>query len=431
MLIASFYKNIRRCASTKAISRAIDLSSEVRSALETNKPVVALESTIITHGMPHPNNLETALSVESIIRDQGAIPATIGVLNGRIKIGLEHKELELLSKPSASAVKTSRRDFPYVLSHNLNGGTTVSGTLMIASHVGIKVFVTGGVGGVHRQGESTLDISADLIEMGRQPIMVVSSGIKSILDIERTLEYLETQGVCVISYGPSKHFPAFYCEKSGFMAPYHVTKPEEAAKVLFQSNELGIGSGILLAVPIPKPFSIDREIMDTSINLALEEADSKGVHGKEITPFVLERVGQITAGKSLKSNIALIKNNAQVGGQVAVEYQKLAETRKRRVILGNVNNKSGNEKVVVVGGAVLDCVMTLQTDLKADGRSLPGKISQTPGGVGRNIADCLGKLRYSGSSSESTTSFISTLGNDQFGQFLMESVKHLNTSVFV
>lgn len=298
---------------------------------------------------------------------------------------------------------------------------------MIAGLVGIKVFVTGGIGGVHRQGETSMDISADLVEMGKQPVMVVSSGVKSILDIGRTLEYLETQGVCVMSYGRSKDFPAFYTQKSGFTAPYSVANPVDAAKALFESHRVGAGSGILLAVPIPNEYSLDEKIMNDSVGKALEDAEKAGVRGKEVTPFVLERVSRITSGKSLTSNIALIRNNALVGAKVAVEYASLSGVAGRsKAQSGEFGQmiKSSSGKIVVVGGSVLDCVMTIQTELKADGRTLPGKISQTPGGVGRNVADSLGKLR-------SAVSFVSAVGNDQFGQFLLKSVHHLDTSCVI
>ncbi|KAL1140427.1 hypothetical protein AAG570_000359 [Ranatra chinensis] len=295
----------------KFASGLVDLSPEVKTALCEKKAIVALESTIISHGMPFPHNYETALSVENIIRDQGAIPATIAVLGGRIKVGMNSNEIQELADPKLKTVKISRRDLAYVLANKLSGGTTVSGTLLIANKVGINIFVTGGIGGVHRSGETTFDISADLIELGKTPSMVVSSGVKSILDIGKTLEYLETQGVCVVTYGPTKDFPAFYSEKSGFDSVYNVNTPEEAARLLYNLKEINLNSGILLAVPIPSEYAIPNIELESTIKLAVAEAEKNGVRGKNITPYILEKVSAKTQGKSLKSSILyyLLVNN--------------------------------------------------------------------------------------------------------------------------
>ncbi|KAK9512833.1 hypothetical protein O3M35_001163 [Rhynocoris fuscipes] len=305
-------------------SNLIDVSPEVESALHEKKAVVALESTILTHGMPHPQNYETSITVENIIRDQGCVPAHIAVVKGRVKVGLSNEQLMRLADPANKPVKVSRRDFPFVISNRLHGGTTVCGTLVIANNVGIKIFVTGGIGGVHRFGEDTLDISADLRELGRHSIMVVSSGVKSILDIGLTLEYLETEGVCVVSYGSSNNFPAFYCNKSRFNAPYHVSTPADAAQLLQVCNKLHMNSGLLLAVPVPAEYSIDDSKMDSTIETALKEAEKEKIQGKDITPFVLDKVSLLTKGKSLETNIALIKNNALIGAKVAKEYENLS-----------------------------------------------------------------------------------------------------------
>ncbi|XP_073982867.1 uncharacterized protein isoform X2 [Rhodnius prolixus] len=395
-----------------------DLSPEVESALQEKKAVVALETTIVTHGMPHPQNYETALTVERIIRDQDCIPAHIAIYDGRIKVGLSDEQLRILSDPSSKAIKTSRRDFPFVISERLHGGTTVSGTLLIAGRVGINIFVTGGVGGVHRNGEDTLDISADLRELGRHQIMVVSSGVKSILDIGLTLEYLETEGVCVVTYGPNRHFPAFYCNKSGFMAPYQVQNPRGAAVLLKSVHELNMKSGILLAVPVPSEYSIDSTSISSTINLALKEAKEAGIKGKDVTPFVLDKVNHLTGGKSLKTNIALIKNNAFVGAQVAKEFEKLNRTQK----LPTSTSYPILRKPVVIGGSILDCVVSIDSDLKLDGRTLPGKIGQSPGGVGRNVADALGKLY------RTPPLLLSAVASDQFGACLLDSLNHIDST---
>uniref|UniRef100_A0A182INK8 Uncharacterized protein n=1 Tax=Anopheles atroparvus TaxID=41427 RepID=A0A182INK8_ANOAO len=304
----------------------IDIMPEVHDALrQAPQLVVALESTIITHGMPYPHNLDTALEVEHIVRQQGAVPATIAIVGGRIKVGVGADQLRLLARADSGAtVKTSRRDMAYVLAAGLNGGTTVAGTLLIAQSVGIRIFATGGIGGVHREGERTMDISADLIELGRCPVAVVSSGVKSILDIPRTLEYLETQGVCVATYGSDDcAFPAFYTRSSGSRAPYNLSDATAAAKVLHINRELGLRSGILIGVPIPELYALDSGEMDQVIAEALREANQKQIHGKEVTPFILSAVSQLTRGKSLDANMALIKNNARVAAEIAVELNRI------------------------------------------------------------------------------------------------------------
>ncbi|KAJ9588705.1 hypothetical protein L9F63_017997 [Diploptera punctata] len=247
----------------------IDISPEVFDALRSHKPVVALESTIISHGMPYPQNVQTSKQVEEIIRNQGAVPATIAIIKGRIKVGLDGDELAEFASLSTPVVKTSRRDFPYVLGKGLNGGTTVAGTVIVANAVGIKVFATGGLGGVHRGGETTMDISADLTELGRNSIAVVSSGVKSILDIEKTLEYLETQGVCVITYGKSKEFPSFYTQGSGFESPYNVETPADAASLINKLFQLRLNSGLLLAVPIPEEHAMEGDAITKAIAAAV------------------------------------------------------------------------------------------------------------------------------------------------------------------
>lgn len=299
----------------------IDIKPEVLEALNNGEAVVALESTIISHGMPYPENIETALNVEKIIRGEGATPATIAILNGRIKVGLNEEELEYLAR-SKNVVKTSRRDIPFVISQKLDGGTTVAATMIIASLAGIKVFATGGIGGVHRNAQKTFDISADLQELASTNVAVVCAGPKSILDIGLTLEYLETNGVPVIGF-KTDELPAFYSRRSGFKVDYRVDSAEELARAIKAKWDLGLEGGLVIGNPIPKEYEIDYEVINEAIEEALEEAEAIGVKGKEITPFLLSKVKDITKGKSLKANIQLVYNNAKVASQLAIELAKL------------------------------------------------------------------------------------------------------------
>ncbi|XP_008450374.2 pseudouridine-5'-phosphate glycosidase isoform X1 [Cucumis melo] len=300
----------------------IKISSEVSAAISRGHPVVALESTIISHGMPYPQNLETAKEVEAIVRKNGAVPATVAILDGTPCVGLNEEELERLSILGNRVQKTARRDIAQVVASGGNGATTVSATMFFASKVGIPVFVTGGIGGVHRHGEQTMDISSDLTELGRTPVAVISAGIKSILDIPRTLEYLETQGVCVAAYRTNE-FPAFFTETSGCKAPCRVDTPEEAAKLIVANMNLELGSGILIAVPIPNEHSAFGSLIEKAIQTALQEAREKNIVGNAETPFLLKRVNELTGGASLASNIALVKNNALVGAKIAAALAKL------------------------------------------------------------------------------------------------------------
>ena len=299
----------------------IDIKPEVLEALNNGEAVVALESTIISHGMPYPENIETALNVEKIIRGEGATPATIAILGGRIKVGLNEEELEYLAR-SKNVVKTSRRDIPFVISQKLDGGTTVAATMIIASLAGIKVFATGGIGGVHRNAQKTFDISADLQELASTNVAVVCAGPKSILDIGLTLEYLETNGVPVIGF-KTDELPAFYSRRSGFKVDYRVDSAEELARAIKAKWDLGLEGGLVIGNPIPKEYEIDYEVINEAIEEALEEAEAIGVKGKEITPFLLSKVKDITKGKSLKANIQLVYNNVKVASQLAIELAKL------------------------------------------------------------------------------------------------------------
>ncbi|NXU04831.1 YOW5 protein, partial [Buphagus erythrorhynchus] len=329
----------------------------VQEALVEGRPVVALESTIITHGMAYPLNLSMAREVEEIVRTNGAVPATVGILRGQIYVGLTDEELEFLAS-NKNAVKVSRRDFPFVLSQGLSGGTTVSGTMIAAHKAGIPVFVSGGIGGVHRDGENTLDVSADLTELGRTPVAVVAAGAKSILDIGRTLEYLETQGVCVAAFGESREFPAFFSRQSGFQAPYHVRDEEEAAKLIDSALGLGLSSGVLIAVPCPQERAAQGQAIEEAIQQALSQARSKGITGKEVTPFLLQKLVELTDGKSLDSNLALIQNNARVGSCIAVALSKLQKARRK----GNLPRPEDMTapQPVVIGGTNVDFIAKAQ-----------------------------------------------------------------------
>ncbi|SFN38541.1 pseudouridine-5'-phosphate glycosidase [Proteiniclasticum ruminis] len=296
-------------------------SQEVKEALENGKPVVALESTIISHGMPYPKNVETALRVEEIIRENGAIPATIGIIGGVLKAGLTKEEIDYMGK-APDVAKVSRRDIPYIVSMKKDGATTVASTMIIADMAGIKIFATGGIGGVHRGAETTMDISADLEELAATDVAVVCAGAKSILDIGLTLEYLETKGVPVFGYG-TKELPAFYTRKSGFPVDYRIDTPEEMASVLKTKWSLGLHGGALIANPIPENYSMDEAFITKVIEDAVVEANEKGIKGKETTPFLLAKIKEITGGDSLESNIQLVFNNAEVAAKVAVAYSKL------------------------------------------------------------------------------------------------------------
>ena len=294
----------------------LDISPEVAAALAEGKPVVALESTIISHGMPYPKNVETALRVEQTIRDNGAVPATIAVIGGRLKAGLSREEIEHLGKAGRAVAKASRRDLPALVARGADGATTVTTTMIIAHMAGISIFATGGIGGVHRGAETTMDISADLEELAQTPVMVVCAGAKSILDLGLTLEYLETKGVPVIGYG-TEELPAFYTRNSGFGVDYRVDSPEELAAMFRAQRDMGYRGGMLVTNPIPAAYAMDKAVIDAAIEQALREAKEQGVRGKETTPFLLARVVELTGGDSLESNIQLVLNNARLAAKTA------------------------------------------------------------------------------------------------------------------
>ena len=306
------------------LNKYLDVAPEVAAALAAGKPVVALESTIISHGMPYPQNVETALKVEEIIRENGAVPATIAIIGGRLKAGCTREEIEYLGKKGHEVTKASRRDLAVLLSKGEDGATTVTTTMIIAHMAGIQIFATGGIGGVHRGAETTMAISADLEELAHTPVMVVCAGAKSILDLGLTLEYLETHGVPVIGYG-TRELPAFYTRKSGFSVDYELDTPEELAAAFHTSLELGFQGGMLVTNPIPEEFSMDPAVINGAIAQALAEADAQGIHGKEITPFLLDRIKTITGGDSLDSNIQLVFNNARVAARTACALSALKQ----------------------------------------------------------------------------------------------------------
>ncbi|MER8404459.1 MULTISPECIES: pseudouridine-5'-phosphate glycosidase [unclassified Mesorhizobium] len=299
----------------------VHLNDEVAAALDEGRAVVALESTIITHGMPYPANLETARGVETVVRENGAVPATIAVVAGKIKVGLDDRELEELAA-AKGVVKASGRDLAAIMVRGGSAGTTVSATMRIAALAGIGIFATGGVGGVHRGAEATFDISADLTELGQTGTTVVCAGVKSILDIAKTLEYLETQRVPVIAYG-SDDFPAFYTRSSGLKADHRLDTPDEIARAMLLHDEMESGTGILVANPIPEADALDPAFIDGTIAAAVAEAEKRGIGRKELTPFLLARINELSQGRSLKANIALVRNNAALAARIAVAHAEL------------------------------------------------------------------------------------------------------------
>lgn len=303
------------------LSRYLDITPEVKSAIDAGKPVVALESTILSHGMPYPQNLEFAAEVEKIIREEGAIPATMAIINGRMKVGLTAEELELMCK-GENVVKVSRRDLPIILAEGGTGATTVASTMILASLAGIKIFATGGIGGVHRGAETSMDISADLQELAHTPVAVVCAGAKMILDIGLTLEYLETMGVPVLGFN-TNDFPAFYCRKSGFGVDYNAKDAADVAKIAKTKWDLGLQGGMLIGNPVPEEYALDFDEMSAIIDKALDSANKEGVRGKNITPYLLAHIVEYTQGRSLATNIQLAYNNARVAARIAREYAAL------------------------------------------------------------------------------------------------------------
>ncbi len=304
------------------LSKYLDVREDVQAAIEKGEAVVALESTIISHGMPYPRNVETALMCEKIISDQGAVPATIGIIKGRIKVGLTLEEVEYMGKEQG-IIKASRRDLPFIVAGKADGATTVAATMIIAALAGIKVFATGGIGGVHRGAQETYDISADLQELAKTSVAVVCAGAKSILDIGLTLEYLETFGIPVVGF-KTDDFPAFYTRKSGYGVDYRIDSAVELARAIKTKWELGLEGGVVIGNPIPPEHELDSEKITKAIADAVIEAEAKGIKGKETTPFLLGKVLEITEGKSLDANIELVYNNSGLAADLAVQLAKLS-----------------------------------------------------------------------------------------------------------
>ncbi len=307
----------------KLSAEFLQISPEVQDAINNNKPVVALESTIISHGMPFPQNAQTALEVEDAIRQQGVIPATIAIIRGVMKVGLSKEEIELLGREGHAVTKVSRRDLPFVVAAGINGATTVASTMIIAAMAGIKVFATGGIGGVHRGAEHTFDISADLQELAKTNVAVVCAGAKSILDLGLTTEYLETNGVPLIGY-QTQSLPAFFCRTSPFEVSIRLDSAEAIARAMAVKWQTGLNGGLVVANPIPEQFAMPEETINAAIDQAVKEAEEQGVTGKASTPFLLARVAELTGGDSLKSNIQLVFNNARLACDIAKAYQRIA-----------------------------------------------------------------------------------------------------------
>ena len=302
------------------LSDYLEIHPDVENAIKNSEPVVALESTIISHGMPYPKNVETALMVEDTVRSNKAVPATIAIINGKLKVGLTHDEIEYLAT-NEEVKKVSRRDLPITVAQKLSGSTTVASTMIIASLAKIAIFATGGIGGVHRGAENTMDISADLEELANTNVCVICAGAKAILDLGLTLEYLETKGVPVIGYKTSE-LPAFYSSESGFDVDYKIDSAQEIAEILKTKWDLSLDGGVLVTNPIPVAFELETGVMNNAINQAIIEADNNKISGKKITPYLLSKVNEITQGKSLEANIKLIQNNADLAAKIALHYSK-------------------------------------------------------------------------------------------------------------
>lgn len=298
------------------MNKYIEISPEVKNAMENNLPIVALESTIISHGMPYPKNVETALKAQDVVRENGAIPATIAIINGKLKVGLTDEEINYLGKKGRDVIKVSRRDIPYIVSQKKDGATTVSATMIIANYAGIKIFATGGIGGVHRGAELSFDISCDLEELGKTNVSVVCAGAKAILDLPKTLEYLETKGVLVVGY-KTKKLPAFYSSSSEYNVDLCANTPEEISDMINVKNELKLDGGILITNPIPQEDEVPHEVIDEVINQAIDEMNKLNIIGKESTPYLLEKICELTGGNSLESNIKLVYNNCKLAALIA------------------------------------------------------------------------------------------------------------------
>lgn len=423
-----FFK--QHCFSTGVQQTNLILGEEIAIAKEKDLPIVALESTIISHGMPYPDNLNTALEVEEIIRKKNVTPATIAILNGKIKVGVTHKELEELANSNdKNVIKVSRRDFSYAISQNLTGGTTVSGTMLVAEKAGISIMATGGIGGVHREFESSLDVSADLKELGQTQVAVVCSGVKAILDIPKTLEYLESEGVPVATVGDTNKFPAFYCRETfdGLQSPMRVLDAEEASRLILAQKQLGLKTGILLAVPIPRQFSLDPHDVEFAIKEALQAAKKLNITGKYVTPFLLEKLSTLTAGQSLQANKSLIKNNAEVAAEIALHLNLktniINESSDSSAFISNYDTKI-NKGPSVIGGATYDTVLRIsEPEIMFNGSTHKGESQKSCGGVGRNLTNALINLGMK------NTKLFSVVGTDEAGKTVVNTIDSAATTV--
>ncbi|KAL7075497.1 hypothetical protein ACQ4LE_005368, partial [Meloidogyne hapla] len=430
------------------------IGQEVQNALNEKKPIVALESALITNGLEYPINIKVAKKLQEIIRNNGAVPATITILDGKIRVGIDNKELERIAEPNNQ--KCSLRDLANCLIQKKIGGTTVAATMWIANKAGIKIFSTGGIGGVHRGGEKSLDISADLVELGRCPVAVVCAGVKSILDIGKTLEFLETQGVNVLVHNKKPNFPGFFIPQTEFIAPHCTESMEEISDIIVCSQQLGLQKGILIACPIPIENKERSDFVEKAINQALNEANSKNIFGKEVTPFLLQRVAELSGGESVILNISLLENNAKIAAQLANLYDNkikninnMEDKRKAFSIFFPSNqlnfqkeysfkSEIKNKKrplVICIGGSIVDIEVLKKENLnnspKIDISSyLPSNIIQRAGGVARNHAEALARLGID-------VVLLSAFGTDLEGQpdlganFLLkklEKLKNLNFS---
>ncbi|KAF7998596.1 hypothetical protein HCN44_011004 [Aphidius gifuensis] len=403
------------------ISKNFEYHEEVVMAMKTKKPIVALESTIITHGMPYPDNLNTAIEVENIVRTRGAVPATIGIINGQIHVGLNKTQIQNLAEESCgpkSAIKCSQRDICSLVAGKLHGGTTVGGTVTIAHLAGISVMATGGIGGVHRGVEQTFDISSDLVVLGKTPVAVICAGVKAILDIPKTLEFLETLSVPVISIGEDDTFPAFYSRRTSdsIKSPSSILTTDEAAECIRAQRSLGINSGLIFAVPLPESVALDSSEIEKFIDMAIRECDDKCIRGKSVTPYLLKRLTDLTEGRSLTANKVLIKNNAAVAADIAVKLSKLSEEK-----FTNVLTSSREEQLlgfpVVIGGVTEDTTLAVEEPaIQFDGRTHKGKRRQSFGGVGRNIAAALIAIGIE------KAQFLSVVGDDNAGVDIIRSL---------
>uniref|UniRef100_A0A0N4ZDU2 PfkB domain-containing protein n=1 Tax=Parastrongyloides trichosuri TaxID=131310 RepID=A0A0N4ZDU2_PARTI len=420
MLISKIKYIFKRSINNKLnLPNYIKFSDEVKDGLMSNKPIVALESTVITHGLPYPDNIKLGNDLEEIIRRNECVPATISLMNGKVNIGTSRKDLEMLGDPKVNPVKVSTRDISNTIVSKRFGGTTVAGTMFLSNLVGIKFFATGGIGGVHRGVEQTFDISCDLIELSRTNVVVVCSGAKSILDVGKTLEFLETHGVNVIVKSDTNDFPGFFVKSSGFQNCYNENDIDKIVDIIKVSKEIGNRNGILVSVPIPESDASNGIVIEDAIQQSLAIVKSQNISGRDVTPFILKQVRQLTKGASLTSNVALLKNNAQTASILASKYfntdkEFIVQSKFRRTMY----DKS-KKKVAVIGASIIDIDAITEYKIENTGTSYPGEVHLKPGGVGRNHADALTKLQIQ-------TTLLSAIGKDQFGLAMENFCQHMN-----